>query len=132
MLYDTLLLAAILFAATLLFVLVFGPATHGYVRHGLQAFLWFVAGVYFTWSWLHGGQTLAMQTWRIKVTDRFGGPVRLRQALMRYFCATIFFGIGFAWAWFDREKLFLHDRLSGCRLVLTEKRQPIKANAARS
>lgn len=45
---------------------------------------------------------------------------------MRYVLASLgmlFFGAGFLWALFDRQGLFLHDRLTGSRLVLVEKRK---------
>ena len=37
---------------------------------GLQLFLFVVLGIYFVWFWSHGGQTVAMKTWHIRVVDR--------------------------------------------------------------
>jgi uncharacterized RDD family membrane protein YckC len=124
--YDTLLLSAILFVATFLFIALFGGATDTPLRYGLQLYLYLVAAVYFLWCWLHGGQTLAMQTWRIRLVTFSMQPVSPSQALKRYLLASmglLFFGAGFVWALFDREKLFLHDRLLGTRLVDAEKRR---------
>lgn len=121
MAYDGLLLLALLFVVTFLFTLLFGSVAQHQARHGLQALLWVVAGVYFVSYWTHGGQTLAMQTWRIKLTDHMGGKVSMGQALLRYIAATaglLFFGAGLVWALFDREGLFLHDRLVGTRMGL--------------
>ena len=44
-----------------------------------------------------------------------------RRALLRFALAAILVptGISLLWACFDREGLFLHDRLAGTRLVLT-------------
>jgi uncharacterized RDD family membrane protein YckC len=125
-LYDGLLLIAVLFAATFLFLMLFGSATEPPKRYFLQVYLWLVAAVYFICCWLRGGQTLAMQTWRIRLTNHAGGSVSLNQAVMRYVLASLgllFFGAGFLWAVFDRQGLFLHDRLAGSRLVLVEKRK---------
>ncbi len=126
MLYDGLLLTAILFAATFLFLMLFGGATEPPKRYFLQLYLWLVAAAYFLLCWLRGGQTLAMQTWRIRLTDHAGESISWSQAVRRYVLASLgllFFGAGFLWAAFDRQGLFLHDRLTGCHLVLVEKRK---------
>ena len=125
LLYDGLLLIALLFAVTFVFIAVFGDATHPPQRYWLQACLYFVAGVYLLWCWLHGGQTLAMQTWRIRLIDGEAETLTLGRALQRYLLASaglLFLGAGFVWALFDREGLFLHDRLLGTRLVLVARR----------
>jgi hypothetical protein len=37
--------------------------------------------------------------------------------------SLMFFGLGFVWALFDREGLYLHDRLTGGNLVTLPKKQ---------
>lgn len=79
--------------------------------------------IYFVWFWLHGGQTLAMKTWRIRLVSVDGMPLRPTQALLRYLLCwpsilLILLGIGILWAVIDRDGQFLHDRLSGTRLIL--------------
>ena len=80
-----------------------------------------VFGLYFVWYWQRHGQTLAMQTWRLKVVDRATGRnPSLRQALARYglaWLSLVACGAGFLWAFIDRDRLFLHDRLCGCCVV---------------
>jgi uncharacterized RDD family membrane protein YckC len=123
MFYDGLLVLAILFVATFAFIWLFGNATEAPQRYFLQIYLWLVAAIYFLICWLRGGQTLAMQTWRIRLTNHAGGSISWRQALVRYLLASLgllFFGAGFLWAAFDRQGLFLHDRLIGSRLVATD------------
>ncbi|MEY3411172.1 MAG: hypothetical protein RL593_748, partial [Pseudomonadota bacterium] len=81
-------------------------------------------GMYFVFSWVRTGQTLAMKTWRIKLESMNGELLRLNRAILRYLLATaglMFFGAGFIWALFDREGLYLHDRLIGSRLHLIDK-----------
>ena len=120
LLYDTVLLLALLLVATFVFLLLFGDATGNPQRYFLQLYSWLVAAAYFIWCWLHGGQTLAMRTWRIRLTSRSGGPISRMQAMQRYLWASaglLFFGAGFFWALFDRQGLFLHDRLAGTQLV---------------
>jgi len=86
----------------------------------LKIHLLVVLLVYFTWFWTHGGQTLAMKTWRIRVVDVGGGRLRPAQAVLRYLAAWVsigFGGIGILWALVDRARQFLHDRIADTRLV---------------
>lgn len=76
--------------------------------------------VYFGWCWTHGGQTLPMKTWKLRIIDEQGGPVRPAQAVLRYGAAwpsICFLGIGLLWSLIDRDRQFLHDRLAGTRIV---------------
>lgn len=120
LLYDSLLLIAIWLLATWLFIAVFGDATESPQRYFLQIYLWLLTAVYLIWYWLHGGQTLAMQTWHIRVVNHAGKPVSLGQAIKRFIFSSVFFGLSFLWALFDKEGLYLHDRLAGSRLILTK------------
>jgi len=118
--YDLLLLAALVFIATWPFIAFFGDSTHGWRRHALQAWIVAVCGAYFVWFWTHGGQTLPMKTWNIKVVASHGGPPGIARAIHRYLIALLglaALGLGFAWALFDRDRQFLHDRLAGTALV---------------
>ena len=119
-LYELLIVLAVVFIASLPFSYVFGDATHGWRRHLMQAWVLAVLAAYFTWFWTHGGQTLPMKTWRFRVVRADGAPLTLPRALHRFALALLGFvalGLGFLWAFVDRERLFLHDRLAGTRLV---------------
>ena len=120
MIYEFLILVAVLFIASFVFHLVFRDTGSLFFRPAFQLYLLVVAGIYFTWFWIHGGQTLPMQTWKLRVIRADGGQLFLKQALARYLFAVIgffFFGCGILWALFDRDGLFLHDRLAGTRIV---------------
>lgn len=84
-----------------------------------------VLGAYCTWFWCHGGQTLAMRTWRIRVVDATSGTLLTwPRAVLRYLLcwpSIGFFGAGMMWALLDRDRQFLHDRLAGTRLIDTGK-----------
>ena len=81
--YEGMLLFAVVFVAGWLF------STLGQMRDAmdarrplLQAFVFVVFGLYFTWFWARG-QTLAMKTWGIRVVDREGRPLTQWRALLR-------------------------------------------------
>jgi uncharacterized RDD family membrane protein YckC len=120
LIYEVLLLAALLWCASLLFRVVQTPLGATHIRAVFQAYLLGVAGVYFVWQWRHGGQTLPMRAWGVRLVTRDGSALGGGQACMRYLLATIstgLFGFGFLWALIDRDRQFLHDRLAGTRLV---------------
>jgi uncharacterized RDD family membrane protein YckC len=78
-------------------------------------------GIYFIWYWRHGGQTLAMQTWKLKLVGADGNPASLGQLCLRYFLSwpsLLFYGAGLLWVLLDRDRQFLHDRLAGTRIVI--------------
>jgi len=52
-------------------------------------YLYTVLGIYFVWYWTKSGQTLAMQTWRIRMIDQRGYTLKRRQALWRYFYGSL-------------------------------------------
>ena len=109
-------------------------------RHALQAFLFVVFGIYFTWFWAKG-QTLAQKTWRIRVVDSAGRPITQARALLRYVLSWVWFlpplaayalGVtaievlvltcGWVAIWailsrFHPQRQFWHDALAGTRLV---------------
>lgn len=124
MLYESLLVAAVLFVAWFLPYVLIGIAWNA-AADGATAWLhlFLVAGCYFVFFWSRGGQTLAMKTWRIRVVNGMsGGPVSAARAALRYVLAwpSLFvFGLGILWALFDSDGQFLHDRLAGTRLVLS-------------
>jgi uncharacterized RDD family membrane protein YckC len=85
----------------------------------LHVFL--VLGAYFLWYWRRGGQTLAMQTWKLRIVTADGNPVSLQQGWLRYALAwpsVLCGGVGLLWALVDRDGQFLHDRLAGTRIIL--------------
>lgn len=118
--YEALLLAALLLAGSLPFVMLAHGTQWGLARPLFQLYLAALTGVYFTWQWRRGGRTLPMKTWRLRLVTRSGEPLEWRHALKRFLIAlpgTLLLGAGFLWALVDREGLFLHDRLAGTKIV---------------
>lgn len=87
MLYETLLLAGVVFAAGFLFGILTQTRNALDNRDGLQVFLFFVIGAYFVWFWSKG-QTLAMKTWHLHIRLANGGVrIPAQRALIRYLLA---------------------------------------------
>lgn len=121
-------------------------------RVGLQLFLFAVLALYFTWFWTHGGQTVAMKAWRVRVIAADGRPLTLMRALARYLLSWLWFlpslvavqlaglqGVGpimtvlvigalayGACSYFHPQRQFLHDALCGTRVVDVARR-PVDA-----
>lgn len=137
----------LLFGVVMLAGLAYGVATqqrhalHG--LHGLQLFVFAVLGLYFGWFWSHGGQTVAMKTWHIRLLTKDGLQVPAARAVLRYLLSWIWFLPALAWSYafgvrsgagvaaaltvgvlayaassrLNRQHQYWHDLLSGTRLV---------------
>jgi len=128
LIYEGLVVIALSFACALVFIIVIGDASYGVKRVLLQLFLWVVIGVYFVWCWHKSGQTLAMQTWRLKVQNSNAQLLSVQWAMVRYVLATVsllLFGLGFLWAMIDDDHLFLHDRLLKNKFIATSSNNPM-------
>jgi uncharacterized RDD family membrane protein YckC len=88
--YEGMLLFGVIFLAGYLFGTLSQTKHALDNRHGLQAFLFLVFAIYFTWLWSKG-QTLAMKTWHIKVLDASGQPLTQPRALLRYLLSWVWF-----------------------------------------
>lgn len=142
MLYEAMLMFAVLFISGWMFSTLLQQRHALYLRGLLQDWLFLVIGLYFVWFWTHGGQTLAMKTWHIRLVTKDGKPVGLKRATGRFALAWLWILPGLAAAWavnaktwmlvlipaanaalwaltvfLDPQRQFLHDRLAGTRLI---------------
>jgi uncharacterized RDD family membrane protein YckC len=121
LLYEAFLVFAVLFLGSGLFTLIAGAADTLAARIALQIMLATLMGAYFVWCWTHGGQTLPMQAWDLRLVDaRDNLPPRVGRAVQRYLVAvpgTLLGASSFLWALVDRDRLFLHDRIAGTKIV---------------
>ena len=120
LIYEALLLVALLLAGSLPVVVLAHDMSPASSRPLLQAYLAALTGFYYAWQWRRGGQTLALKTWRLRIVTREGAPLTWKHAWTRYFVAlpgALLLGVGFLWALVDRERLFLHDRVAGTRII---------------
>lgn len=122
MAYESLLLLGVLSVFFLLPHVILGIgfsiALPGWM---LIVHVFILLGCYFVWYWQHGGQTLAMQTWKIQLSTPSGAKPSLAQLILRYVLSWPSLGclgVGLLWALIDPDRQFLHDRLTGTRLIL--------------
>jgi uncharacterized RDD family membrane protein YckC len=119
--YELLTIVALCIVFAGLFYGVFGDATEGIKRLSQQMFLWTILGAYYVWCWTKTGQTLAMQSWHLKMVSQSNASLSMQMALVRYVLASlslVLFGLGFLWALVDKNRLFLHDRLLKCKIII--------------
>ncbi len=141
--YEGMLLFGVLMVAGYLFSSLTQQRHALQGKSGLQAFLFIVLAIYFTWFWSRGGQTVAMKAWHLRLLRADGQPVRQVQAFGRYLLAWMWFVPAWATAhfsgltggaalvgimvmgvllyaalaWLRPDRQFWHDVVCGTRLV---------------
>lgn len=119
--YDTALAGFSIVIAAGILAVAFTALTGLKIPDALMVLLYIVMIYgFFGWFWRHGGQTLGMRAWKVRVVTDTGQPINWQQALLRCTWAVVSWaalGIGFLVAWFDPEHLTWHDRFSRTRLV---------------
>ena len=118
-LYDSLLLIALFFVVTSI-AIAFNEGL-AIENHAFKLVLYGVGFLFFSWFWRHGGQTLGMQAWRIKVISESNNPLTYKQCAIRYLTGTVLFGITLVFAAFSPSKQGLHDTLSKTKIIFKNK-----------
>jgi uncharacterized RDD family membrane protein YckC len=98
---------------------------------GKQAWFSFYLAIsicsFYVWFWTHGGQTIGMRAWRLRVQNDDGSAITVMQALIRLFSAAM--GLGNLLIVIDRKnKQALQDLMADCEVVVLSK----EANQFRS
>lgn len=127
--YDGLLLVALLMVTTALFLPFTGgeavdPRRNPVLEWVYRGVLLLVVAGYFGVSWTRRGQTLGMATWRLRVQRDDGSPLTWPDALRRLAAALLSWlplGLGYLWILVDSDRRAWHDRLSGTRVVVEPK-----------
>ena len=145
--YEALLLAAMALCAGFALLPLASP-THAaaltipplFVRTMLFCALAAAAAFYYAWFWAEGRRTLPQKTWRLRLVDRRGQPLRRGRALARYAAwwigpgvalagyallqpfghgrnALAFAALNYLWAIVDPDRQFLHDRIAGTAVI---------------
>ena len=117
--YDLILLIAVLFFATGLLLPFNGGEAFTHDQIFYLVYLLTVSFLFYGWFWTHGGQTLGLKAWEIRLLSDNLKPVTWYQALIRFMVSILssgLFGIGFFWIFVDKNHRCWHDIVSKTRL----------------
>ena len=118
--YDLLLLTALAFSFTLLVVAARLGAAVPPGTWWFPSALVAIALVFFCGFWVHGGQTLGMRAWRIRVVRADGGALTWPRAVARFAAGLVAAapaGLGLWWSFLDADKRGWHDHWTSTRVV---------------
>jgi uncharacterized RDD family membrane protein YckC len=130
MLYDTLLVLALMMIVTAAFLPITGGEAitadrFGPLEYVYRSVLLLVPLIFFGGFWTRRGQTLGMTAWRLKLQRLDGSLPQWGDVLKRLAGACVSLlalGFGYWWIWIDRDRLAWHDRWSGTRVSVVPKR----------
>lgn len=122
--YDALLLLAVLFFATAIALPLNAGEAFSSKQYYYPAYLLGISFVFYGWFWTHGGQTLGLRSWKMKLISKNQQSITWKQAFLRFVGAIIswlFLGAGFIWILLDKQNLSWHDYLSDTMPIDTRK-----------
>ncbi len=158
LIYDLLLLTAVLFLFTALLLPFSGgeailPDRFGGWAHAYRGALLAVTWAFFFVPWSRRGQTLGMASWKLRMQRRAGGLPGWRECSLRVglglvlglpLLVALYWQQGplwlralaiapallnYAWSWRDGERRTLQDRMSGCVLERVRPSTPAPGQA---
>jgi uncharacterized RDD family membrane protein YckC len=100
------------------------PSINGIWRIPTFILMLFALCHFYVYFWIKTGQTLGMQTWRIRLDNDQHERISVKQAYTRFFIALFSWascGLGYLWMYIDKDKHTWHGRASNTRLVLLPK-----------
>ena len=119
MFYDSILLIAVLFFSSLPIIIPFQITTEHALYPLYVFYIYLVAFIFFGWCWTHGGQTLGLKTWKIKLISDSSAKVSWKESFLRYLGSILCWlscGIGFLWCYTNKERRAWNDIISKTRL----------------
>ncbi len=134
-LYDGLLLLALWFVLGLIAAIIFTTTQHTDTRGTIEPLvpaaqgpwvtlplLWLSTAIFYGWFWRHGGQTLGMKTWRLRLVTVDDRPLTWSDCFARCAAASfswLLMGAGYLWVLFKKRSW--HDLATRTRVVVIPK-----------
>lgn len=119
-LYDSLLITGMLFPITLILIWIRGGTAFSPGDRLFEGIIALTSWAFHVWFWTHGGQTLGMKAWGIKIEDTSGRSVNAATASKHFLLGVLLclpFGLGWWWSILDPHHRSLQEILSGTRIV---------------
>jgi uncharacterized RDD family membrane protein YckC len=116
--YDLFLLVAVLLVAALIVVIVNDGEAISDGNPFFLAYLLLVSFLFYGWFWTHGGQTIGMRSWKVRLVGT-GDNITWTQCFKRFITALIsypVFGVGLWWQYISNTRATWPDLSSGTRL----------------
>jgi uncharacterized RDD family membrane protein YckC len=117
--YDLLLLIALLMLGTLPFVAERGGESVDAGERAYQLVLFGITYLFFVGFWSFRGRTLGMQSWGLQLERMDGGKACTSALTIRFVAAILSWlpaGLGYWWQIWDKQNLTWHDHLSQTKL----------------
>lgn len=127
MFYDGLIISCVVFIAWQPMPLLPDEHWPDGLSQGLRLLYLFLIPFFFLgWFWVHGGQTIGMRAWKIRLIDSSstsGNTVAVswKKAFLRYcsgYLSWPVLALGFLWPLFSRQRRTWHGLASGTRLII--------------
>lgn len=97
--YEGVLLFALFMVAGAIYSVSAGQVHALQGRTGMMATQFLALALYFIWFWTHGGQTLAMKTWQVRLLTQNGEPLGLWPACLRFLLSWLWFMPAWLGSW---------------------------------
>lgn len=131
MVYDLLLLIAVMMVATALLLPLTGGEAITSERFGVWEYLYrvllvVIVIVFFGLFWTRRGQTLGMLAWRLRIEKEDGSLLGWGDVIKRLAAATVALTlalVGYLWIWVDKDRLAWPDRWTRTRVVVLPKKK---------
>ena len=123
--YDSLLIGAIVLVLSLLLVFVNGgyPESSSVLSFIQLFILVFTGPIFYSYFWIaNKGQTTGMQAWKIKLVSMDKSELNIKQTMLRCLISTISFacfGLGYFWILYDKNNLSWSDILTKTKVIKT-------------
>ena len=120
--YDLILVIAVYFVATAILL----PFNQGEAIRSsflFPVYLLSVSFLFYGWFWTHGGQTLGLRAWKLRLVNHNQKDINWKQAFVRYLTACLAWlalGLGIFWRLWQKDHKTWQDLSSKSYIIHIE------------